>query len=470
VDKVSIGVVFDARERAKCCISEEHPSLEISTRSTSTLIRLNPLEFYIPCEQKDTKSSMQIVNITDDYVAFNLVTRHNNMGNYTIPLSRGVLSPLSMVERVITRSADEGAPTDVKCNEVVVVLVQSTTVSNGLQESDITYDMFQTAVGRMVDEVELGFVLIPTSRPQPVAFTGSNDAWTIDPHPTEPLILFTHGLDFFRMWNYQTQEIRDIAIPGIESYQTYNKMIKDAIFIARMQWIVASTSGGLIYVLSYDPDVKLIRTLLEHVGEMVWSLAIHATEPYMLSAAENGKTVLWNYEKNWEILNSIDADCKHLANVAFIPMMTDMFATADDGRIQIWDIYSNKPKRAFHHSRFTRGSSFFTHGDKQYMISSSDIGTAKIWDFGADKCVQTLEGHSNIIRAVCHPDLPVLITGSLDGSVYLWNSTNFRLEHVLKFGRRQVTDIKCIKGSTRVAVAFTNGIVIADIGHEGPIV
>jgi WD40 repeat protein len=103
-----------------------------------------------------------------------------------------------------------------------------------------------------------------------------------------------------------------------------------------MQWMVASTDSGLIYVLSYDPEVKLIRILCEH-DDLVWSLAIHATEPYMLSGSDNGKTVLWNYEKNWEIINTFHAESMQLYHVTFNPKMDNMFATADYGRIQVWD-------------------------------------------------------------------------------------------------------------------------------------
>ncbi|CAO2152396.1 unnamed protein product, partial [Urochloa humidicola] len=46
-------------------------------------------------------------------------------------------------------------------------------------------------------------------------------------------------------------------------------------------------------------------------------------------------------------------------------------------------------------------------------------------------CVQTLQGHTNRIACVyCHPELPVLMTGSHDGTVRLWNSNTYRLENI----------------------------------------
>ena len=42
----------------------------------------------------------------------------------------------------------------------------------------------------------------------------------------------------------------------------------------------------------------------------------------------------------------------------------------------------------------------------------------KIWDYQNKTCVQTLEGHAQNVTAVCyHPELPIILTGSEDGSL-----------------------------------------------------
>lgn len=97
---------------------------------------------------------------------------------------------------------------------------------------------------------------------------------------------------------------------------------------------------------------------------------------------------------------------------------------------------------------------YFTGGDKPYLITGSDDHTAKVWhilslsyalvlhpyccyslfgcieqvwDYQTKSCVQTLEGHTHNVSAVCfHPDLPIIITGSEDGTVRIWHSTTYR--------------------------------------------
>lgn len=53
----------------------------------------------------------------------------------------------------------------------------------------------------------------------------------------------------------------------------------------------------------------------------------------------------------------------------------------------------------------------------------------RVWDYQTKGCVQVLEGHNHNVSALCfHPELPIIISGSEDGTVKIWHSTTFRLE------------------------------------------
>ena len=42
-------------------------------------------------------------------------------------------------------------------------------------------------------------------------------------------------------------------------------------------------------------------------------------------------------------------------------------------------------------------------------------------------CIQTLDGHTENVTAVLfHPKLPILISGSEDGSIRIWHSVTYR--------------------------------------------
>lgn len=55
------------------------------------------------------------------------------------------------------------------------------------------------------------------------------------------------------------------------------------------------------------------------------------------------------------------------------------------------------------------------------------IIASQVWDYETGACVQTLEGHTHNVTAVCvHPEAPIVVTGSEDKTLRVWNATNFR--------------------------------------------
>lgn len=123
---------------------------------------------------------------------------------------------------------------------------------------------------------------------------------------------------------------------------------------------------------------------------------------------------------------------------------------------QVWNLGSPDPNFTLEgHMKGVNCVDYFTGGDKPYLISGSDDQIAKaskwfaitvyglhaflgwqtynlspweqVWDYQTKSCVQTLEGHTHNISAVCfHPELPIIITGSEDGTVRIWHATTYR--------------------------------------------
>lgn len=96
------------------------------------------------------------MNKSDGFIAFTVKT--NKYKYYTLP-DKGIMSPWSKRYIVVTMRAHEGTPSDMQCNDMFIV--QNTSVSEGLAESDINEQLFAKIAPEVVDEVKLPIVYVP---------------------------------------------------------------------------------------------------------------------------------------------------------------------------------------------------------------------------------------------------------------------------------------------------------------------
>ena len=67
-----------------------------------------------------------------------------------------------------------------------------------------------------------------------------------------------------------------------------------------------------------------------------------------------------------------------------------------------------------------------------------------------------------------HPELPIILTGSEDGTVRIWHANTYRLENTLNYGLERVWTINCLKGSNNVALGYDEGSILVKLGREEP--
>lgn len=88
----------------------------------------------------------------------------------------------------------------------------------------------------------------------------------------------------------------------------------------------------------------------------------------------------------------------------------------------------------------------------------------KIWDYLSKSCIQTLEGHtSNVSFAIFHPSLPILVSGSEDGTIKIWHSSTYRLENTLDYGLERAWCVAYAKKGNDVAFGFDEGTVVVKV-------
>jgi coatomer subunit beta' len=95
----------------------------------------------------------------------------------------------------------------------------------------------------------------------------------------------------------------------------------------------------------------------------------------------------------------------------------------------------------------------------------------KVWDYQNKTCVQTLEGHTNnVITASYHPNLPIIISGSEDGTIRIWHASTYRLENTLNYGMERVWCMASLKGTNDLAFGYDEGTITIKLGKDEPTV
>ena len=158
-------------------------------------------------------------------------------------------------------------------------------------------------------------------------------------------------------------------------------------------------------------------------------------------------------------------------NLAFNPKDSNTFASAClDSTVKVWSLGSAVANFTLDaHPKGVNYVEYYHGGDKPYLVTSGDDRLVKIWDYHSKSCIQQLSGHeSNVSFAIFHPNLPIIVSGSEDGTVKIWHSSTYRLENTLNYGLERCW---CVAYSTRgndVGFGFDEGAVVVKLGKEDP--
>ncbi|KAH9261135.1 hypothetical protein BASA81_000839 [Batrachochytrium salamandrivorans] len=288
---------------------------------------------------------------------------------------------------------------------------------------------------------------------------------SVDICVSEPWVLIGLYTGHLQIWNYETQQM-------IKSFEVADQTpIRFAKFIARKQWIVCGSDDMLIRVFNLNTMEKL-REFEAHV-DYIRSLEVHPTQPYVLTSSDDMQIKMWDWEKQWQNVQSFDGHSHYVMMVKFNPKDSNTFASASlDKSVKIWSLGSSLPNFSLEgHQAGVNCVDYFQGGDKPYIASGSDDFTVKIWDYQTKACVHTLANHTNNVSAVVfHPTLPIILSGSEDGTIRVWHSTTYRLENTLNYGLERCWTLGVSQFSNKVAAGFDEGIVVLQMGREMPVV
>ncbi|XP_051199215.1 uncharacterized protein [Lolium perenne] len=445
------------------------------TTSYCKLLDVHPLELYFPVEpNKLIAGSLHLTNNKDKQVVFRLVEmnqKYNHECLLNLPLYN-IVPPRCTYTLVITVTPGK-METMLKQRDVDLVL-QAVASEKYITPSGYDYGQYfeKAKKDNEVHKLALKAIYDPqlkTSSEFILVEKTPRIMYSLDINRTEPWIITGHQDGYIDIWNYDTCKLVASVKTG-DGCPVYT--IK---FIERKQWFVAGSMDGFICVYNYKTEVQKITSFRSETDARLYrvsSLAVHPTKPYVLSSC-HPYIKLWNWEKNWECIQRFTEQSRSTDQLTFNPKDANSFASASsDHTVKIWSLDSLKPKYTLlGHSNRVNCLDFFTRDDLQYLITGSDDKTAKIWDMQTKSCIYTLEGFvSPVISVVSHPSLPVLVTGTLHGAIYLWSSTNFRLKRIINIsGYGYAHGLACLLGSRRVVIANESALSIMEVHDEEPV-
>ena len=284
----------------------------------------------------------------------------------------------------------------------------------------------------------------------------------VDLHPTEPWMLASLYNGNVHLWNYENQTL-------VKTFEVCDVPVRACKFVPRKNWMVTGSDDMSIRVFNYNTLERV--HLFEAHSDYVRSIAVHPTQPFIFTSSDDMTIKLWNWERNWACQQVFEGHTHYVMQIVINPKDNNTFASASlDRTVKVWQLGSTSPNFTLEgHEKGVNCVDYYHGGDKPYIISGADDRLIKIWDYQNKTCVQSLEGHAqNISSVTFHPELPIILTGSEDGTVRIWHANTYRLENTLNYGLERIWTIMCLKGSNNVALGYDEGSILVKLGREEP--
>ncbi|KAK0499429.1 coatomer WD associated region-domain-containing protein [Armillaria luteobubalina] len=284
----------------------------------------------------------------------------------------------------------------------------------------------------------------------------------IDFHPSEPWLLTGLYNGTVNIYNHDTGAL-------VKTFEVAEVPVRCVKFIARKNWFVAGSDDFQLRVYNYNTHEKVAA--FEAHPDYIRCLTVHPTASIVLTGSDDMTIKAWDWDKSWKNIQVYEGHTHYIMNLAFNPKDSNTFASAClDRTVKMWSIGS--PTANFTMDAHDKGVNyvdFYPGADKPYLVTTGDDKTVKVWDYLSKSCVQTMEGHTNNVSfAIFHPNLPIIISGSEDGTVKMWNSGTYRLENTLSYAMERAWCIALRKDANEIGVGFDEGAVVIKLGRDEP--
>ncbi|KAK2704579.1 hypothetical protein QYM36_016841 [Artemia franciscana] len=171
-----------------------------------------------------------------------------------------------------------------------------------------------------------------------------------------------------------------------------------------------------------------IRRTLTARSDRVKCVDLHPTEPWMLVSLYNGKIHVWNHQ-NQQLIKTFEVCSSPVRAGKFIARKNWIITGSDDYRITVFN-YNTLERQHVVDAHMDYIRCLAVHPTLPIVLSGSDDMTIKMWNWDKNwACQKVFDGHSHyVIQIVFNPkDNNTFASASWDKTIKIWQlaSSNF---------------------------------------------
>lgn len=131
---------------------------------------------------------------------------------------------------------------------------------------------------------------------------------------------------------------------------------------------------------------------IEAHGDFIRAIIVHPTEPFVITSSDDAKIKIWNHDKDFSLVRTLDEHKHFVMALAFNPKdLTKFGSTSMDKTVKIWNLTTEgKANFTLTGHKGSVNCIDFYKGDKPHLATGSDDHSIKIWDYQTRQCLHTI--------------------------------------------------------------------------------